>query len=454
MKPSDGLLEALTLDEPHGVEGAPERVVAQAVDGDDPRVLQLPGDLGFHEEPGPAVGVVGVPVEDLLQRHLAVQLLVPRDEDGAQSALGVGAEDAEPLAAARGGADGVGGGAIGVGVAVGVEDEADECRVDLGVGDGGEAPSDRWLDPDGGEALLGVAVVLLEVLGGQRLDQPALLGVEMAEGPEVVGQGAGLVAGPGVEGGHELGLVDQPDLEGQQAEEEVAVGGDGGHGTGLPEGRHRRLALGPRCRGLRPGPADRLDYLMPDRTMQPRRGLPALPCVRQSRGLAWGADVPFHPGSARTNRRPECVRGRPSKMPGNGSLLEVHRPAYDSSCLGITDGLQRTVRLNQGRRRRLIIQTGCRVAHVGPTTPKSIRSEVTSVDQTNAPHMPIDDTRGGERAAAGRRWPEELFASGGRVAGPRPRFVLRLCIRKAGEACGEAAPTTALRIQDSADHAF
>ena len=25
------------------------------------------------------------------------------------------------------------------------------------------------------------------------------------------------------------------------------------------------------------------------------------------------------------------------------------------------------------------------------------------------------------------------------VAGPRPRFVLRLCIRKAGEACGEAA---------------
>ena len=110
------------------------------------------------------------------------------------------------------------------------EDEAHESRVDLGVGDGGEAPSDRRRDRDGGEALLRVAVVLLEVLGGQRLDQAALLGVERAEGLEVVGQGAGLVAGSVVEGGHELGLVDQPDLEGQQAEEEVAVGGDGGHG--------------------------------------------------------------------------------------------------------------------------------------------------------------------------------------------------------------------------------
>ena len=82
-------------------------------------------------------------------------------------------------------------------------------------GDGGEAPPDRRPDRDGGEALLGVAAVLLEVLGGQGADQAALLGVEMAEGLEVVGQGTGLVAGPGVEGGHELGLVDQPDLEGQ-----------------------------------------------------------------------------------------------------------------------------------------------------------------------------------------------------------------------------------------------
>jgi hypothetical protein len=45
----------------------------------------------------------------------------------------------------------------------------------------------------------------------------------------MVGQTAGLVAGPGVERGDELRLLDQPVLQGEQAEEEVAVGGDGGH---------------------------------------------------------------------------------------------------------------------------------------------------------------------------------------------------------------------------------
>ena len=229
-KRSIGLLEGVPPDEPHGVERPAVGVGAQAVDRDDPRVLQPAGDLRLGQEPGAAAGFVGVVVEDLLERHLAVQLLVQRHEDSAQAAAGVGAEDAESLAVAGGGAEGVGGGAFGVvvAVAVGAEDAADERRVDLRVADGGEAPPDRRPDPDGGEALLRVAAVLLEVLGGQRLDQPALLDVEMAEGLEVVVQGPGLVAGPGVEGGHELGLVDQADLEGQQAEEEVAVG-VGGH---------------------------------------------------------------------------------------------------------------------------------------------------------------------------------------------------------------------------------
>ena len=53
-------------------------------------------------------------VEDLLQRHLAVQLGVQGHEDGAQAAPGVGPQDAEPLAVAGGGADGVAGRAVGV----------------------------------------------------------------------------------------------------------------------------------------------------------------------------------------------------------------------------------------------------------------------------------------------------------------------------------------------------
>ena len=98
MEPVDGLLEAVAADEPHGVERPAVGVVAQAVDRDDPRVLQPAGDLGLQQEPRAAVGVVGVAVLDLLERDLAVQLLVVGHEDLAQAAAGVGPEDAEPLA--------------------------------------------------------------------------------------------------------------------------------------------------------------------------------------------------------------------------------------------------------------------------------------------------------------------------------------------------------------------
>src|SRR5262249_33289030 len=51
---------------------------------------------------------------------------------------------------------------------------------------------------------------------------------------EVVGQRPGLVAGPGLEGGDELALVDQAVLEREQAEEQVAVGVGAGHRWGSP----------------------------------------------------------------------------------------------------------------------------------------------------------------------------------------------------------------------------
>ena len=61
-------------------------------------MLQSAGDLGLQQEPPAAGGVVGVIVEDLLQRHLAMQLLIHGHEDGTESAPGVGAEDPKPLA--------------------------------------------------------------------------------------------------------------------------------------------------------------------------------------------------------------------------------------------------------------------------------------------------------------------------------------------------------------------
>ena len=53
---------------------------------------------------------------------------------------------------------------------------------------------------------------------------------QVAAGVQVVGQAPGLVAGPGLEGGDELALVDQAVLKREQSEEEMAVGG-GSHGV-------------------------------------------------------------------------------------------------------------------------------------------------------------------------------------------------------------------------------
>ena len=110
----DRLLEVVPLDEPHRVVGPAAVVGPQSVDGDDAGVLQAAGDLRLHQEPLAADRVVGVLVEDLLERHLAVQFAVERHEDGAQAASGMRPEDPEPLAVGSGGADKIGAGAVGV----------------------------------------------------------------------------------------------------------------------------------------------------------------------------------------------------------------------------------------------------------------------------------------------------------------------------------------------------
>ena len=75
---------------------------------------------------------------------------------------------------------------------------------------------------------------------------------QVAAGFQVVGQAPGLVAGPGLEGGDELALVDQAVLKREQSEEEMAVGG-GSHGVApIVVGR---AGAGP---GLRGRPRDQV----------------------------------------------------------------------------------------------------------------------------------------------------------------------------------------------------
>ena len=175
-----------------------------------------------------------------------------RHEDGAQAALGVGAEDAEPQPVGGRGADRVAGGVVGV--AIGTRPDMEQRLLDLGVADGGERCAGGRCCGDGGEAPLGAAAVLFQVPGHQRLDDGPVVGVEMAHGDEVLGQRPALVERPGLEGPDEPGLVDQAVLQGEQSEEEIAIDIGGGHDTvsrtssGCPRApglRRRRPPLGP-----------------------------------------------------------------------------------------------------------------------------------------------------------------------------------------------------------------
>ena len=105
---------------------------------------------------------------------------------------------------------------------------------------------------------------------GERFEAGALVGVEVAAGYEVVGQAPGLVAGPGLEGEHELALVDQAVLKREQSEEEMAVGG-GGHGMAPNSGG--RSGAGPSL-GAGPGiESRRSDYRKSAMPLHLRRGM-------------------------------------------------------------------------------------------------------------------------------------------------------------------------------------
>ena len=98
MKPRDRVLETLAAHEPHRIERPPIRMMAQAVDRHDSGMLKAPGDLRFEQKPRARLAITGVPLLDLLERHLAVQLFVHRHRNDTQAALRVWAQNAKPTA--------------------------------------------------------------------------------------------------------------------------------------------------------------------------------------------------------------------------------------------------------------------------------------------------------------------------------------------------------------------
>ena len=76
VEPCDLVLQARALDESHGVEGAAVAIVAQTIDRDDPRMLEVSRGFRFKEEPPSNLGIIAVLHLDSFERDVAVQLLI------------------------------------------------------------------------------------------------------------------------------------------------------------------------------------------------------------------------------------------------------------------------------------------------------------------------------------------------------------------------------------------
>ena len=117
-----------------------------------------------------------------------------------------------------------------------------EGGLDLRVAQLGQAGPGGAVGGHGGQALLDVAAVRFQVNLGQTLQQCPLRAGQVAAGFQVVGQTAGLVERPGLEGGQELALVDDPALEASSPNRSwrsaaaLAMTGSSGKGNGLKGG--------------------------------------------------------------------------------------------------------------------------------------------------------------------------------------------------------------------------
>ena len=103
VKRLDRFLQAVALDEPHRVVRPAVVVLAEPVHGHDAGMLQASGNFSFQHKTSPAVVMVSVVFLQLFERDFAVQLRVECDRDLAESAAGMGPQNAEARCRGRGG---------------------------------------------------------------------------------------------------------------------------------------------------------------------------------------------------------------------------------------------------------------------------------------------------------------------------------------------------------------
>jgi hypothetical protein len=138
----------------------------------------------------------------------------------------VWSKDPEPLAVTGRRADGVAGGAVDIfklgGTFTG--SQLAQRRLEIDVAELGQAFASRLASGECGEALLDVTSVALEVSQDESFDRNAVVCIQIPSIDEVISQRSSLVAGPSVERGDELRLLDQAILQGEQAEQKITIG--------------------------------------------------------------------------------------------------------------------------------------------------------------------------------------------------------------------------------------
>ena len=280
---------------------------------------------------------------DLLQRHLAVQLLVAGDEDLAQAAPGVRPEDAEPRA--RRGRRRRRRARVAVGSPSGGRPAATWRRLAWRSGSAiaGQVVARRSSELTAARLRLGVAAVLLEVLGDQRLHRARPAGsIERPRSRQDLRRGLALSATQASKAASRASRADEVVLQRQDAEEQVAPG------VG-PRPARRRPVSGPACSkaaastaaGLgKPGPRYSLD-LRPlaaaaAQLAAPRHQLaPAAPGPRPPRRTRRGSPrfgcrrPASRPRSGRTPRppAPTASAGPPPSQRGTGLVHHESPPA-------------------------------------------------------------------------------------------------------------------------------
>ena len=218
MMGADRLLERLTGDQPHDMEQPPILMLADVVDRRDVGMLERRPGPDLLEERRPVPSVVGPLVGELLEEHLAPELEVAADEHLPHPPVAV--RPHEPVARAPGGVAVERDQVAGIGCRRAGGDGRRGIGCHAAIDDPRELRRDHPLRTEIGDALLGVAAMLLEMAGDDILDDSPRPPVDGFLLNEDLGDRPRRLADPLGGGGGELVTGDEIEVDRENRKQE------------------------------------------------------------------------------------------------------------------------------------------------------------------------------------------------------------------------------------------